>query len=259
MCPRRKTQINSIRRSYSIIFSIIPCILLSTGCSQGQLPAVLVQNKQLREIVLDWQVQNSAEPGAYQLAGKTDLPDKTRLTVAAFRYLYPAAAQARKLHSNPTYAILDYQSVDVEQGKWQTQLNLWQVAADGTFQENWQLDQKRLATRFNPGQEVVFLVTLTPIEQLSTLQQQLAAKGQALDDGTIRTTADGEAYAQAHRTLNVDLPTGSTTTSRPQLEAENFGWGRRYLFPQEPQNPTQLERPSEPITDAPARPEDFLR
>lgn len=246
-------------RSYvwRIVSNVAP-ILFITGCSQAQLSTILPQNQPLQNVALEWQVSSVSQPGSYQIVGETNLPDRTQLTVAALRYLYPVAAN-QKLNTNPTYAILDYQSAVVESGKWQTRLNLWQVATDGTFQENWQMEQQGLATRFNPQSDVVFLVSLAPIDQLSTLQQQLAAQGQQLNRSLLRSSSTGERYAQSQQTLEIALPTGNTFAPPPQLEAENFGWGRRYLLPQEPQNPTKLERPSERITTAPARPEEFLR
>ncbi|NJO78472.1 MAG: hypothetical protein HC827_08055 [Cyanobacteria bacterium RM1_2_2] len=251
--PKRKF------RSYvwRTVGNIVP-VLLIAGCSQAQLPVIL-QQKPLQNVDLQWRVNQSSQPGSYQIAGQTNLPDQTQLTVAALRYLYPLAAANRKLNANPTYTILDYQSAVVQSGKWQTRLNLWQVAADGTFQENWQMEQQGLATRFNPQSEVVFLVSLAPIEQLSTLQQQLASEGQQINRSLLRSTSIGERYAQSQQILAIALPTGNTLAPPPQLEAENFGWGRRYLLPQEPQNPTKLERPSDRLTTAPARPEEFLR
>lgn len=248
---------NSRFHLWRIVCKIVP-ILLITGCSSAQLPTILWQNRALQDVALKWQVSPISQPGSYQIAGQTDLPDRTQLTIAALRYLYPVAAN-KKLNANPTYTILDYQSAVVESGKWQTRLNLWQVAADGTFQENWQMEQQGLATRFNPQSEVVFLVSLAPIEQLSTLQQQLATQGQQLHHGLLRSSSTGERYAQSQQTLDIALPTGNTLAPPPQLEAENFGWGRRYLLPQEPQNPTKLEQPSDRLTTAPARPEEFLR
>jgi hypothetical protein len=240
-----------------IVCKIAP-ILFITGCSQAQLTAVLPQNKPLKDVALEWQVDQISQPGSYQIAGQTNLPDRTQLTVAALRYLYPVAAN-QKLNANPTYAILDYQSAVVQSGRWQTRLNLWQVAADGTFQENWQMEQQGLATRFNPQSDVVFLVSLAPIDQLSILQQQLAAQGQQLNRSLLRNSSSGERYAQSQQTLEIALPTGNTLAPPPQLETENFGWGRRYLLPQEPQNPTKLEQPNDRLTTAPARPEEFLR
>jgi hypothetical protein len=247
------------RQFRKILLGVTPCVFLMAGCAEVQLPTTLIPARQLKEIALDWRVDQTSQPGAYEVSGKTNLPDRTQLTVAALRYLYPVAATARRFNIRPTYTILDYQSVTVERGTWQTQLDLWQVAPDRTLKENWQLDQQGLALRFNPGEEVVFLVTLAPIEKLPLLQQQLAKKGQKLADGTVHSSAEGERYAQFQQTLPVPLPTGSALSTAAQVAVENFGWGRRYLIPQEPQNPTRLERPSTRQTNAPARSEEFLR
>jgi hypothetical protein len=250
---------HSLRYSSRLLGLIASSILLTTGCASVELPAALIYNKPLKEIALDWQVEEADKPGAYQVAGKTNLPDRTQLTVAALRYLYPVAAAARRRSDSPTYTLLDYQSVTVEQGAWQTQLNLWQVAPDKSFKEPWQIDQQGLAIRFNPRDEVVFLVTLTPIDQLANLKQPLTLEGKTLKEGKIHATAEGDLYAQSQQTLTIELPTGSTVSAPRQLQAENFGWGRRYILPQEPQNPTQLERPSDRQTDSPVRAEEFLR
>lgn len=251
----KPSSLNSFCHSCGMLLGIASCIWL-TGCSQTQLPSIW-QGRPAKEVTLDWQVNRVKEPGTFKISGQTDLPDHTQLTVAALRYLYPASATNRQSNPNPTYAILDYQSVTVEQGTWQTNLNLWQPTSDGSLQENWQLDQQSLAMRFNASPEVVFLVTLTPIDQFTPLQQQLAAKGQKFASTMIRSTA-GDVYAQSHQTLTVALPSSEITAAHSQ-QTENFGWGQRYLIPQEPQNPTQLERPSERQTDAPARAESFLR
>ncbi len=243
----------------SSIFQGLMLGLLLAGCASTQLPFTLplMTNSQPKAVNLDWQTLPLAQPGAYRLSGKTDLPDQTELTILAMRYLYPAAAAAQALNPRPTYSILDYQSAVVEQGSWQTQLNLWQVGADGSFQESWQIDPRQFTVRFAPTEQVIFLVTLAPIDQIVSLQQQLLAKGQMLSNRSIRS-ANGESYVQFHQSQALPLPSGGTERP-PQLEAENFGWGRRYLMPQEPQNPTQLERPTQPQTNAPTRPEEFLR
>lgn len=260
-CASKTSWLNPLRFSSRLALSIIPSILLITGCTQVQveLPTALIYPKQLKDLALDWQINAMPQPGAYRVAGKTNLPDRTQLTIAALRYLYPVAAAAHKFNDRPTYTILDYQSVAVERGSWQTQLNLWQVGPDRTFKENWQIDQQGLAIQFNPQQDVVFLVTLTPIDQFMALQQKLVAQGEKFPNGTVYSTSEGENIAQSRKTLTIPLPTGSTLVAPPSLQAENFGWGRRYLIPHEPPNPTQLERPSERQTDSPVRAEEFLR
>jgi hypothetical protein len=248
-----------MQSSWHAVLPLISCLLLTAGCTPPQSPLSLIYPPKLQTVQWTWQVTKADQPGRYQVAGQTDLPNRTQLTVAALRYLYPAVATAQQASLEPTYAILDYQTTTVEAGEWQTQLNLWQTAADGTFQENWQLEQQGLALRFNPQSDVVFLVTLAPIDQLPALQNQLAVQGRQLAQQSLRSSEDGERYAQSHQTISLALPSGRTSAPAANLNAENFGWGRRYLIPQEPQNPTRLEQPTERQSDAPARPEAILR
>jgi hypothetical protein len=237
-----------------LISSILSGTFLISGCEQLQLSnlPVLLQNQSFKNVSLDWQIERT-QPGGYEISGKTDLPEQTQLTVAALRYLYPAVPSVT---AKPTYMILDYQSATVKQGKWQSQLNVWRTATNGSMQENWQLDQQELAMQFQPDANVVFLVTLAPIEQLTNLQRQLASRGERLASGMICSTETGERYAQSHQILAIAVPKGEAANP---VKAENFGWGRRYLMPFEPQNPTQLERPTERQTNAPIRAEEFLR
>lgn len=211
---------------------------------------------QWTEVDLNLQVQ-SGQSGRYTLSGKANLPENTEITVAAIRYLQPEGAIV-KPNPDPTYAILAYQPVVVKQGQWQTQLNLWEVAADGEFQEAWQREQDKLGLTLQPAPEVVFLATLAPSEELSALEQELAKRGIRFPNRSILSTTEGFRYAQAQHSMAVALPTGSTTPPPPRPEDDNDGWGDRYIIPQEPPNRVELELPEERRTDAPPRPEEFL-
>ena len=116
--------------------------------------------------------------------GETRLPKDTQITVAAVRYLSVDDAldggAAAQFNPTPTYSILAYQSAKVAQGKWQAQLNLWQVANDGNYRESWQLEQSRLGLSLKPAEKVMFLATLTPADDLSAIEQQLAKRGFAV-------------------------------------------------------------------------------
>jgi len=201
------------------------------------------------------QVNPSESSGVYQVSGSTNLPDDTQITVAAVRYLQVAGVSARK----QTYAILDYQSAEVKDGNWQTNLNLWETAADGRYQENWQLDQAHLDIAFEPNQDVFFLATLAPIEELSQIEELLATRGLRLQRGMIRSTSAGQRYVQVSQTRTIALPTGQTTPPVPRPEDINGGWGDRFIIPQEPQNLTPFKPENARLTNAPAAPEDFLR
>ncbi|NJR66212.1 MAG: hypothetical protein HC772_14235 [Leptolyngbyaceae cyanobacterium CRU_2_3] len=229
-------------------------LVLSVGCTQLRFPG------QLSDVLLNVHVTASEVSGTYTIAGETNLPQNTPLTVAAVRYLSVDNSTAAQFNPVPTYSILAYQTVKVVDGKWQTQLNLWQVAPNGKYQETWQLEQARLGIiSFKPSKDVIFLATLTPVEKLSRLEQKLARQGMRLASGTVRSTPEGQRYAQANQTLAIALPRGETTPPQPQLDQVNYGWGYRYLIPKEPQNPYNLEFPGDRQTTAPPRPEEFLQ
>lgn len=226
---------------------------LVSGCTQVQ--SFLFQ---WSEADLKIQVTDTNTPGRYAVSGNTNLPENTQISVAAVRYLQldEADRTSATLNTNPTYSVLAYEPAVVKQGQWQAELNLWRVDAEGQYQESWQIEQKQLGLSLEPDEKVIFLATLTPIDELSELEQTLAKRGIRLAPGSVLSTSDGFRYAQVQQALDVELPTGETV---PNPEDDNFGWGDRYLIPQEPQNPDRLEFPKERLTDAPAKPEELLR
>ena len=203
-------------------------------------------------------VTPSDNEGEYEVVGDTNLPDDSRIAVAAIRYLRPDNQSSLNISSEATYSILDYQDVKVNQGKWQITLNLWKVAPDGQFKEDWQLDQSELGLELEPEPEVTFLATLAPTTQYSEVERQLNKQGIKVASSVIRTTVDGERYVQASQVLSIDLPTGKTTPTPQRPEDLNGGWGPRYLLIPEPPIIYKLEKPKKRRTDEPLSPEEFL-
>lgn len=244
------------------LVSIILLLTLSTGCSQlqstvRQLPTLLPNlssdaNFQIR-------VTPSSRLGVYTVAGSTNLPDKSRITVAAVRYLRSNKPLSPTLTPNLTYSILAYQDVKVNEGKWQTTLNLWKTAPDGQFKEAWQLDQSKLGLTFAAEPDVTFLATVDPITSLSRLEQQLEKQGIKLVSSVVRNTTEGEQYVQAIQVLPIGLPTGKTTAPPLRSEDVNGGWGPRYLLIPEPPNTNKFEQPNKRRTNAPLSPTELLQ
>src|SRR4028118_1768790 len=83
-------------------------LILSTGCSQAplalrQLPSLLPNLSSNA----DFQIRvTPSERGVYTVAGTTNLPDESRITVAAIRILRPDRLRVQNLDPNQTYAIL---------------------------------------------------------------------------------------------------------------------------------------------------------
>lgn len=244
------------------LVSLVLLLVLSAGCSQRLLPAQLLPfsiPNQASTVDFQLQVTPAQRPGVYIVRGTTDLPDSDRITVAAIRYLRPDNPVVLTSSQNPTYSILAYQEAKIANGKWETALNLWQVAPAGQFQETWQLDQAKLGLSLDPEPEVTFLATLAPTDSLAALELQLAKQDRKLTRSLVRSTAEGERYLQASQVLPIALPTGKTVPPQPRSEDANGGWGDRYVLLPEPQNPIKLEQPGKRRTDAPLSPAEFLQ
>ncbi|MGA7935503.1 MAG: hypothetical protein WCA35_18275 [Kovacikia sp.] len=219
-------------------------------------------NKPLSEANLKLQVKPNDTMGTYEIVGSANLPDQSRIQVAAVRYLQLSSQAARDLNPKPTYAILAYQTVVVKQGKWETLLNLWKIAPDGQFQENWQLDQSKLIATFVPGTEVVFLATYA-VDDLNKsileFDQQLKAQGKTLENGVLLTTIDNRRYVQFTQKTVVPLPSGKTSPPAERPEDINGGWGKRYLMPGEPPNLIKLDFPENRKTNALPSSAEFMK
>lgn len=230
---------------------VISLVLLSVsyGCVQKAQEEVQLEIKS---------VQLAGSNGIYNVVGNTNLPDSSRITVAAVRYLLPTEGQQELLNSeaNISRSILARQIVEVKQGQWQTDLNLWQVSPNGGFQEVWQANQAQ--TKLSPESGVMFIATFDPVGQLAKKDLQSEQK---LEGKLLRFTNEGETYVQASQTLSIPLPVGKTISPRPQLEDLNGGWGNRYQMYSQPltSGATLLTPVKSKQTNAPLKPSEFLR
>ncbi|NJR61902.1 MAG: hypothetical protein HC769_25570 [Cyanobacteria bacterium CRU_2_1] len=165
------------------------------------------------------QVEATGRPGVYAVAGNTTLPDQTRLTVSAVRYLQYSQQAALTAIAEPDYSILDRQFAEVREGNWQANLNLWQIASDGNYQEAWQLDQRNTAIRFNPQPTVTFMATLDPASQPGNFRAQVERQDESTQIALTRFTTDGELYLETSQVLTVSLPSGNTSPPSTTLSS----------------------------------------
>lgn len=234
-------------------------LLVSTGCSEAKAP---VAN-------LNLQIEPAGRSGVYAVSGSTNLPDQSRITVSAIRYLspskiapLPAGSLSSQAPSQLTYAVLSRQNVTVNQGRWQTSLNLWQVAPNGQIQEGWQLNQAELKFPLTPAPDVVFLATFEPTSQLPTVYQKLQEQDLQLEGSLARFSTDGQRYLQASQVLAVSLPTGKTTPPVVTAADLNGGWGNRSQITTEKSNSADLKPAASANisqTTAPLSTDQFLR
>ncbi|MEH2395031.1 MAG: hypothetical protein V7K21_26400 [Nostoc sp.] len=263
----KKLDLETIFLRFKVLFTanlqVAICLMLlaaSYGCVQK------AQEKVVMEI---GNIQPISSKGVYNVVGSTNLPESSKITVVAVRYLRPVLGQAEALlnsDTNTNRSILARQIVEVKQGQWEAALNLWQVSPDGSFQEVWQANPAQI--RLFPEGGVTFVAIFDPASQWeqpdNQNSQKLKSENQQLEkieSKLIRFTNEGEKYLQVSQTLTIPLPMGKTMPPRLQPEDLNGGWGNRYQIP--PQSiaskTTLLPSVKNRQTNAYVTPSEFLR
>ncbi|MEH2275098.1 MAG: hypothetical protein V7K40_10015 [Nostoc sp.] len=239
------------------------CLMLlaaSYGCVQKAQEKVMMEMGNIQPI---------SSKGVYNVVGSTNLPESSKITVVAMRFLRPVSGQAEALlnsDTNTNRSILARQIVEVKQGQWEAALNLWQVSPDGSFQEVWQANPAQI--QLFPEGDVTFVAIFDPASQWeqpdNQNSQKLKSENQQLEkleSKLIRFSNEGEKYLQVSQTLTIPLPMGKTIPPRPQPEDLNGGWGNRYQIP--PQSiaskTTLLPSVKNRQTNAYVTPSEFLR
>jgi hypothetical protein len=252
---------NFQKSSPKTVLAGIALVLITTisGCSQ----------KKENEISLEIKnVQSTGSNGQYKVMGSTNLPKASRIAIAAVRYLRPANEQ-QTIDSNADLninrSILDRQVIKVnEKGEWEANLNIWQVAANGSYQEVWQMNQGQ--TALTPESDVTFTATFDPGSQADITEkpsekasnqkiEESQPQIQELEGKSLRFTNQGEKYVQTSLSQSVSLPIAKTTPPQQQTEDINGGWGDRYIIKPEaiasgtaPLPPTKSRQTTAPLT-----------
>jgi len=195
--------------------------------------------------------------GSVAISGRTNLSDNTQLTALALRYLEPAQPLTNSAKS--TFSILDYQTIPVQQGQWEAELDLWQVAEDGRYQEAWQDQANQLNLQVKPQDTVHFIITLAPEQFLDALSRNLGQNRMQLSSDLLRTNDSGELLLWAEDSRLVNLPEGRTSPSHNLAQQANGGWGERYRLVPEPPLPYRLTPEDIRKTTAPAAAAEFLQ
>jgi hypothetical protein len=209
---------------------LVPLALVCVGCVQ-------VRSSKTE---LTMQVEPAQQQGAYTVTGKTNLPDRTQITVQAIRNLRMGD---RVIHQNPTYSILSRTQVEVKEGKWETTLNLLQ-APNGQPLEVWQASRPQTGLTLEPDTKVTFLAVTDPV----TRSLNVAEQNQGAESLVVRFTADGRSYLQADQVLTISPPTSPIGQSNQKPE-------RVKVAAKAMQGAGDLKEQS----DAPIAPQAFLR
>ncbi|MEO0394733.1 MAG: hypothetical protein AAF243_01955 [Cyanobacteria bacterium P01_A01_bin.137] len=200
---------------------------------------------------MDFTIEPGSNSHTYELQGTANFPNQTELNVLAMRQLAPTD---ENVELKPTYSVLDYQVVRVENGRWQGELTFKQMAADGTRKETWQLDQSDLNMQVEPLDTVVVMATYTPLDQLTTLERILAQQGLKVSSDLLQTTLEGRRYLEMKKVLEMPVDNQVSERDKPY----NGGWGTRHILIEEPPMPYQVDFPEERQTNRPAEPQEFL-
>ncbi|AFZ01986.1 hypothetical protein [Calothrix sp. PCC 6303] len=240
-------------------------MVTSTGCSQKTPPTQLeIKN-----------VQSVDSQGTYKVTGSTNLPDSSKIAIAAVRYLRPTQTQQVSVSNSETdinRSILVRQFAKVKGGQWEADLNIWQVSPDGRYQEAWQTNQSQI--QLTPENDISFIATFDPQSQLVTSETSEQTENQSIDEKTekqplvknlegksLRFTNEGEKYIQASQVISVAIPTAKTTPPGLKPEDINGGWGNRFQIQSQSTSAgiTPLPLNKSRKTDAPLTPAEFLR
>lgn len=258
-------KLGKLSRCKLLAVTTLVLMVTSSGCSQKTPPTQLeIKN-----------VQSLDSQGSYKVTGSTNLPDSSKIAIAAVRYLRPTQTQQASVSNSDTdtnRSILVRQFAKVKGGQWEADLNLWQILPDGRYQEAWQTNQSQV--KLTPENDVSFIATFDPQSQLVASETSEQIENQSIDDTSrkqplvknlegksLRFTNEGEKYIQASQVVSVIIPASKTTPPGLKPEDVNGGWGNRFQI--QPQSPsagiTPLPLSKSRQTDAPLAAAEFLR
>jgi hypothetical protein len=229
--------------------SFLVLLLLMSGCAGNKKPPEV-------ELKIN-SVKPTGRPGVYTVDGTTNLPNSSQLSVAAIRYLRSANGEFIDNGDNNNYSILSRQMAEVTNGKWQTTLNIWQVAANGIYQEPWQLNRAVPGINLQPAQDVKFIATFDEASQSSTFK----TPSLSFEGGLVRFTNDGQQFVQANQTVAVGVPTTKTAPPITRAEDVHDGWGDRSQLTPVAGSTGGSRIPAAPLekSNVPLSPSEFLR
>lgn len=198
-------------------------LLLATACDRpsDQLFSLSWRSSRTVDITIE-QIAETGQPGQFTLTGTATLPDQTPLTVSAVRRIGPLSDGDLTMET-PQYAILDRKSALAKAGRWQVQLMLWEISAEGKYQENWQTIASDEPDMTTVSSSVDFLATVKPID---LAQSGFLAAPKVLDHvdkQLLNFTPDGEPYLKTSQSKTVALPSSAIAApGLPQEVSDNW-------------------------------------
>ncbi|MGB7313107.1 MAG: hypothetical protein WA939_09260 [Nodosilinea sp.] len=197
---------------------VLVVLILATACDRPSDNLFSRGQNNTVDIVIE-QITETGQPGQFTLTGTTNLPDTTPLTVSAVRLIDSLNISDPKAEGSQ-HAILDRKSALVKDGRWQTQLQLWEIGSEGTYQENWQTIAGSAIDPASSSPSVDFLATLEPID---LAKSKLMARSDWLESANsplLNFTPDGEPYLKVSQSRVVALPSGAVSATGLSQESQ---------------------------------------
>jgi hypothetical protein len=160
--------------------------------------AVSCQPTQSQKTELSLQIQGSGQTGTYKVSGRTNLPDRSRITVQAIRTLQVVKTQSKLTNTEPTFAVLARSQSTVKDGQWTVELKLRQMLPDGQLLEPWQLNEVQLGLQPDPK------VQFSAVTEPSNRNFEIDSAGR--NRLSVRFTSDGKSFLQVEDAIALDPP-----------------------------------------------------
>lgn len=215
--------VDSMNKSALIrVLSAVLIVVLTSACDR--LPVIGRGGATPITLTIE-QIAETSQPGGFTLSGIATLPNQTPLTVSAVRRLNPEA-NGSSSDREPLFSILDRKLAVVQDGRWQAQLELWEVSPEGFYQETWQRSDNGLVTG-QASSAIEFRATLEPVDlSRAAIKNRPATLDQAANP-LLNFTPDGQPYLKASESRVVALPSSSVMASAGIPTANRPGWQGR--------------------------------
>ncbi|MEO0405958.1 MAG: hypothetical protein AAF289_01275 [Cyanobacteria bacterium P01_A01_bin.135] len=147
-------------------------------------------------------IEPQGQTGTYLVSGDATGLNGATVAVTAMRQLSNRQA--------PNYSLLDRQYAEIEDGRWTTELQIWQSDRALSSLESWQIERAAFNLSFNPDPKVTFMVSLEPTEALKWPDATLETREGSSDSAAvIQYTPDSEKYLVAESIMTIPVPANS--------------------------------------------------
>jgi hypothetical protein len=168
--------------------TVLALLLMAVSCQSAQSP----------KTELSLQVQGVGSTGTYKVSGRTNLPDRSKITIQAVRTLQVVKNQSNLTNTEPTFAVLAQSQTTVKDGQWNVELKLRQILPDGQSLEPWQLNDAQLGLK--PEPKVQFSAVTEPGDR----NFEIDPSGR--NRLSVRFASNGRSFLQVEEAIALEPP-----------------------------------------------------